>query len=210
MAKKEDTTKDDNKDKKPKSKKEKAKHSEKRNKTFVIIGFSFILLIFIVFAIFLILHLIRASNPASIAVKNRYKEFIETVRTGDFHKIRTFISKVHQPMYDKWDEKQFEENGRYVRDSAPTVYKIIRVDVQGDTAKLWLEGNAKNLITGGSANYGEITFKLESGEWKILKEHWADKPENLGDENHPWWQDKIRTWFDKKFGKSKTSEKRGK
>ncbi len=108
-----------------------------------------------------------------------YSLYNKAAREGNFKKARTFISAQHQALFDTFDEKRVEKEGTYLKSTAPTEYKITSQKIEGNTAWIMLEGNGKSIISGGSANFCKVTFALENGEWKISKENWADKLDNL-------------------------------
>lgn len=108
-----------------------------------------------------------------------YSLYNKAAREGNFNKARTYISAQHQALFDTFDEKKIAQEGSYLKNSAPTEYKVTSQKIQGNTAWIMLEGNGKSIIAGGKANFCKVNFALENGEWKISRENWADKPENL-------------------------------
>ena len=108
-----------------------------------------------------------------------YSLYNKAAREGNFNKARTFISAQHQALFDSFDEKRIAKEGSYLKATAPTDYKVTSQKIEGNTAQIMLEGNGKSIISGGSAKFCKVSFALEQGEWKIVKENWADKLENL-------------------------------
>jgi len=108
-----------------------------------------------------------------------YSKYNKAALSGNFSRIRRFISKKHQPLFDTYDEKRAKAEGQGIKSTAPTEYKVTGKTIRGDIGILFLEGNAKSILDGKTVKYGKVTFKNESGQWKILKESWADKPGNL-------------------------------
>jgi ketosteroid isomerase-like protein len=109
-----------------------------------------------------------------------YNTYHETAKTGDFAKIRTFISRDHQKLFDSWDAKTTEANGQHTKNNLAEdmVFKGGKVD--GDMGYLWINGRkVKGLLDGKELKYCLVTFRKEDGQWKIVKEHWADRPGNL-------------------------------
>ncbi|MCE1248040.1 MAG: hypothetical protein LWY06_15470 [Firmicutes bacterium] len=109
-----------------------------------------------------------------------YNSYRDTAKTGDFSKIRTFISKDHQKLFDSWDQKKIDESGKYIKGNLAVEIKFEGGLVKDDMGYLWLEGQGvKGLFDGKPLKHCLVTFRKEDGQWKILKENWADKPENL-------------------------------
>ena len=108
-----------------------------------------------------------------------YKQYLHASREADFNKARKYISQEHQSLFDTYDEERIKNEGKYLKSAAPKQYKITSEKIEGDTAVVMLEGDAKSLIGKGNVKFGKIIFKLENGEWKISKLSWADTKKNL-------------------------------
>lgn len=161
-----------------------AMKKEKSNlKGVIILGVLAVILIGVVYVICShVFHLgkkaPRSALPA-ISPEETFDNYIEATKTADITKIRQFISSQHQHEFDNLDKKQAKAKGEFIKNTAPTKYKITGREILDDKAILLLEGNAKSFIKGASAKYGKVIFHIESGKWKIYKLHWADKPENF-------------------------------
>lgn len=109
-----------------------------------------------------------------------YNSYRDAAQTGEFPKIRTFISKEHQALFDSWDEATMKKNGEYIKGNLATDIKFTGGRINGDMGYLWLTGkNVKGLFDGKELGVCLVTFRKEDGQWKIVKENWADKVESL-------------------------------
>lgn len=119
-----------------------------------------------------------ADNSPGVLAK-LYKEFNLVERGGKIDEIRKYISKEHQHVFDKMNEERKEKEGASLAKNAPTEYMVVKEIIDGDNGCLYLEGNATSFFNGKPAPYGKMTFRLESGKWKLYNSHWAEKKEQL-------------------------------
>ena len=58
--------------------------------------------------------------------------------------------------------------------TSPVEYQVIREEIKGNQAFLYLKGKAPNPKSGGAveAGYGKAVFNKEAGGWKFYKEAW--------------------------------------
>lgn len=108
-----------------------------------------------------------------------YSKYLSALNSGNWNKMISYFTAARKAKFEKYDTASKRQMMDMMQIAAPRSYTVTKKDVNVEMkrATLWMKGKAYSPIAKkvGPA-YGKVTFKKESGFWKIDKENWGRKP----------------------------------